>query len=125
MRPIRAFFRYRRDLKARARDLRHDPTPAERKLWFDFLSTHFEKFTRQKPLGRYVADFYCARHRLVIELDGDSHFSETGKHYDQTRTETLVVQGISVIRFTNADVLQQFEAVCARIDEALANCSTK
>jgi len=96
MRPIRAFFRYRRDLKARARDLRHDPTPAERKLWFDFLSTHFEKFTRQKPLGRYVADFYCARHRLVMELV-----------------------------FTNADVLQQFEAVCARIDEVLANCSTK
>ena len=66
--PARLFFRYRRELKLRARDLRRDPTPAERKLWFEFLSTHFEKFTRQKPLGRYVADFYCARHRLVIEL---------------------------------------------------------
>jgi very-short-patch-repair endonuclease len=62
MRPARPFFRYRRDLKVRARHLRRDPTPAERKLWFEFLSTHFEKFTRQKPLGRYVADFYCARH---------------------------------------------------------------
>jgi very-short-patch-repair endonuclease len=125
MRPIRPFFRYRRDLKARSRDLRRDPTPAERKLWFDFLSSHFEKFTRQKPLGCYVADFYCARHRLVIELDGDSHFNGTGERYDQTRTETLRLQGISVIRFTNTEVLEQFEAVCARIEELLENCSTK
>lgn len=123
MRPIRAFFRYRRDLKSRARKLRRDLTPAERKLWFDFLSTHFEKFTRQKPLGRYVADFYCARHQLVIELDGDSHFTDSGERFDQTRTETLGVQGITVIRFTNPEVLQQFEAVCARIEEALAHSS--
>jgi very-short-patch-repair endonuclease len=125
MRPIRAFFRYRRNLKARSRDLRRDPTPAERKLWFDFLSGHFEKFSWQKPLGDYVADFYCARHRIVIELDGDSHFSATGERYDQRRTETLGLQGIRVIRFTNAEVLQQFEGVCARIEELLATPPTK
>ncbi len=122
MRPARPFFRYRRDLKARARTLRRDLTPSERKLWFEFLSAHSEKFTRQKPLGRYVADFYCARHRLVIELDGDSHFTGASDQYDKIRTEALASWRIVVIRFTNADVLQQFEAVCARIDEALANC---
>jgi very-short-patch-repair endonuclease len=120
MRPIRPFFRYRRDLKPRAQALRRDPTPAERKLWFQFLSTHFEKFTRQKPLGRCVADFYCARHRLVIELDGDSHFNEAGERYDEARTEALAVHRIVVIRFTNTEVLQEFEAVCGKIDEALS-----
>src|SRR5688572_4413152 len=122
MPPARLFFRYRRHLKLRARDLRLDPTPAERKLWFEFLCTHFEKFTRQKPLGRYVADFYCARHRLVIELDGDSHFTDAAERYDKDRAATLAVYRIIVIRFTNTEVMQQFEAVCAKIDEALANC---
>jgi very-short-patch-repair endonuclease len=119
----RPFFRYRRDLKARARHLRREPTPAERKLWFEFLSTHFEKFTRQKPLGSYVADFYCARHRLVIELDGDSHFTDASEQYDEVRTDALATWRIAVIRFTNSEVLQQFEAVCAKIDEALDKCS--
>jgi very-short-patch-repair endonuclease len=120
MRPIRPFFRYRRDLKSRARELRHQPTPAERKLWFDFLSTHPEKFTRQKPLKGYVADFYCARYRIVIEVDGDSHFSEEGERYDQSRTQQLNTLGITVLRFSNADVLEQFEGVCGRIEDALA-----
>jgi very-short-patch-repair endonuclease len=120
MRPARPFFRYRPHLKARARDLRRDPTPAERKLWFEFLSTHFEKFTRQKPLGRYVADFYCARHRLVIELDGDSHFTDASQKHDEIRSQALAYWRIAIIRFTNSDVLQQFEAVCAKIEEALA-----
>jgi len=121
MRPIRPFFRYRRDLKARSRELRHDPTAAERRLWFDFLSAHPNKFTRQKPLGGYIADFYCAAARLVVEVDGDSHFSSGGEQYDQRRTEMLGFQGIRVIRFTNLEVMQQFEGVCARIEEVLAD----
>ena len=101
--------------------MRRDPTPAERKLWFEFLSTHIEKFTRQKPLGRYVADFYCARHRLVIELDGDSHFNDASEQCDKARTDALATWRIAVIRFTNSEVLQQFEAVCAKIEETLAS----
>jgi len=121
MPPARPFFRYRRDLKARSRELRHDPTPGERRLWFDFLSAHSKKFTRQKPLGRYIADFYCAQARLVVEVDGDSHYSGSGERYDNRRTEELALQGIRVIRFTNLEVMRQFEGVCARIDEALAD----
>ena len=124
MRPARPFYRYRRDLKSRARTLRHEPTPAERKLWFDYLSAHAEKFTRQKPLGRYIADFYCARFRLVGELDGDSHFSDAGERYDQLRTDALADLGIAVLRFTNTEVLQDFDAdfdaVCDRIEQALS-----
>lgn len=82
MRPARPYIRYRRDLKSRAQSLRHDPTPAERKLWYEFLSTHRAKFTRRKPLGCYIADFYCAQKRLVIELDGDTHFTDKGERHD-------------------------------------------
>jgi very-short-patch-repair endonuclease len=119
MRPVRPFLRYRRDLKSHAREMRRDPTPGERKLWFDFLAAYPQKFTRQKPLGCYVADFYCARARLVVEVDGDSHFTDRGKRYDEGRTEAFALRGIRVIRFTNSEVTQQFEAVCARIVEAL------
>ena len=56
----------------------------------------------------------------MIELDGDSHFSDAGERYDQRRTEALAVHGIRVIRFTNAEVLQNFEAVCVRVEEVLA-----
>ena len=119
MKPARPFFRYRRDLKSRARELRREQTPAERKLWFEFLSAHPEKFTRQKPLGPYVADFYCARYRLVIELDGDSHFTDASERYDLARTQHLASLQIAVVRFTNAEVMGEFEAVCARIGQAL------
>jgi very-short-patch-repair endonuclease len=115
----RAYVRYRRDLRSKARNLRRDPTPAERKLWFEFLSTHPFKFTRQKPLGRYIADFYCAQVQLVIELDGDTHFTDSGARYDRGRTASLEREGIRVLRFNNAEVMDQFEGVCRQIDEAL------
>jgi very-short-patch-repair endonuclease len=115
----RSYIRYRRDLTAKARTLRSDPTPAERKLWFEFLSTHPIKFTRQKPLGKYIADFYCAQRQLVIELDGVTHFTDQGERYDRRRTASLAGERIRVLRFTNKEVMEQFEAVCGRIDEVL------
>jgi very-short-patch-repair endonuclease len=68
----RPFVPYRHDLKHRAQGLRRDPSPAERKLWYDCLRVLPVKFTRQKPLGSYIADFYCSARKLVIEIDGDS-----------------------------------------------------
>ena len=115
------FMNYRRALKRPARKLRRDPTPTERKLWFEYLRDLPEKFTRQKPLGEYIADFYCASRMLVIELDGDSHFTASAENYDQRRTASLEAQGIRVLRFTNLEVVQQFEAVCQRIEQALKN----
>jgi very-short-patch-repair endonuclease len=115
------FIAYRRGLKKSAQSLRRDPTPAERKLWFEFLRDLRVRFTRQKPLGHYIADFYCASRMLVIEVDGDSHFSTLGERYDAARTQMLEAQGIRVIRFSNLEVMEQFEGVCQRITEALAN----
>jgi very-short-patch-repair endonuclease len=109
------FIPYRRDLKRRSQSLRRDPSPAERKLWYEFLREHPLKFTRQKPLGRYIADFYCASRMLVIELDGDSHYNDRAQRYDAARTAALEMQGIQVMRITNADVMESFEGVCADI----------
>ncbi len=66
-------------------------------------------------MGRYIADFYCSSQRLVIEIDGDSHYTEYGEAYDSERTAALKLQGVRVIRFTNADVMQSFEAVCMTV----------
>ena len=114
---MRRFIRYRDPLH-RARSLRRDPTPAEKKLWFEFLRDQPEKFTRQKPLGRYIADFYCTACRLVVEVDGDSHFVDDGRR-DASRTAALQALGVRVVRFTNEDVMQRFEGVCMEIQRAL------
>jgi very-short-patch-repair endonuclease len=119
MTPLRRWVPYRAKLTARAQSLRRDPTPAEKKLWYEFLRDLPYKFTRQKPLGSYVADFYCSRERLVIELDGDSHYTDRARRYDEVRSAVLELQGIRVIRFTNTEVLQDFESVCALVAAAL------
>jgi very-short-patch-repair endonuclease len=117
----RRWMAYRKGLTPRAQTLRRDPTPAEKKLWFEFLRDLPQKFTRQKPLGPYIADFYCARALLVVELDGDSHYTDRGQRYDVRRTAALQAQGIRVVRFTNAEVMQNFEAVCEQIASALSD----
>ena len=101
------FIPYRRTLKARAQSLRRDPTPAERKLWFEFLRDLPVRFTREKPLGHY------------IEVDGDSHFTDRGAGHDASRTAALEGWGIRVLRVTNLEVMDQFEGVCQRIAKAL------
>jgi len=120
MTPRRRFIPYRSDLKRRSQSLRRDPTPAERKLWFEFLRDLPAKFTRQKPLGQYIADFYCASHRLIIEVDGDSHFTDRGANYDAVRTAALQAEGLRVMRVTNLEVMEQFEGLCQKINDALA-----
>ena len=115
----RRWITYRKTLTPRAQAFRRDQTPAEKKLWYEFLRDLPWKFTRQKPLGRYVADFYCSCQQLVIELDGDSHYTDRAQRYDETRTTALGLQGIRVIRFTNLEVLENFEAVCGAITATL------
>ena len=99
--------------------MRRDSTRAERKLWFEFLRDPPEKFTRQKPLGPFVADFYCSARRLVVKVDGDSHFTDDQR--DAVRTAALAELGVRVIRFTNEDVMLRFEGVCLEILRELRN----
>ena len=113
------YLRYRATLRSRAQSLRRNPTTAERKLWFEFLRDLPQKFTRQKPLGRYIADFYCSSCGLIVELDGDSHYTGAGPGYDAFRTRELNRLRLRVIRFTNDDVVERFKAVCEGILRAL------
>ena len=93
--------------------------PAERKLWFDGLSHLPQHFRRQRPFGPYVADFYCAAARLVIELDGESHDGAEAQVRDEARDAYLRSLGLRVMRFTNAQVMSELEGVVAAISEAV------
>ena len=99
-----------------AKTLRKNMTKEERRLWYDYLSTYPIRFYRQRPIGRYIVDFYCAKAKLVIELDGSQHFSEDGLAYDKERSAFLENSGIEIIRFTNVEIKQKFSSVCEYID---------
>lgn len=99
--------------------LRKNMTKEERHLWYDFLRTYPVKFTRQKILGKYIADFYCAQAKLVIELDGSQHFDEKGLASDTERTEYLKQFGVTVIRIPNNEVDENFRVVCEYIDSVI------
>ncbi len=100
-----------------ARMLRKNMTKEEKHLWYDFLSTYPIRFKKQKLLGKYVVDFYCATVNLVVELDGSQHDTDDGKFFDERRTEYLEQFGIKVIRFKNIQVRESFRTVCDRIDQ--------
>jgi very-short-patch-repair endonuclease len=114
MKKGRYFLPYNPELISRAKEMRKNPTPAESKLW-QFLRQFPLKMWRQKPIDHFIVDFYCPKLNLVIEVDGDSHFTEQGKIYDRQRTKVLEGYGLRVIRFTNDDVLNNFDAVCTVI----------
>ena len=99
-----------------AKMLRKNMTKEERHLWYDYLRTHPARFSRQKVLGRYIADFYSAQVKLVIELDGGGHYTEEGKQYDDERTAFLEAYGLTVIRIPNNEVNTNFRGVCDYID---------
>ena len=99
-----------------ARELRKNMTREEKHLWYDFLKDYPAKFTRQKILGQYIADFYCAEFKLVIELDGSQHYSEIGRVKDKIRTEYLKEYDIDVLRISNSEVKNNFSGVCEYID---------
>ena len=99
-----------------AKLLRRNMTKEERHLWYDFLRQHPARFSRQKVLGRYIADFYSAKAQLVIELDGSQHYEEQNAEQDAARTAFLEGYGLTVIRIPNNEVAQNFEGVCAYID---------
>lgn len=100
-----------------AQQLRKNMTPEERKLWYQLLNTYPLRFRRQVTFGRFVVDFYCAKAKLVIELDGSQHFTGNGSAYDAERTQYLEALGLQVIRFTNAQINHEFPAVCGMIHQ--------
>lgn len=94
-------------------------TTEERHLWYDFLRTYPIRFSRQKVLGNYIADFYCAKAKLVIELDGSQHSENENLSHDALRTSFLENYGLTVIRIPNNILCSDFAAVCELIDNTV------
>ena len=109
------FLAYDRTLIQRAKEMRKNPTPAEKKLWDDYLSTFPHRILRQRPIDHFIVDFFCAALRLVIEVDGEIHDSEQSQARDDLRSKILHSYGLQVVRVTNAEVMGDFGRACERI----------
>ena len=112
------------DLKFFARTMRSNQTDAEQLIWSMLRNRSLKeaKFRRQHPVGRFILDFYCAEHKLAVELDGAHHTDQ--KEYDCSRDEWLREQGITVLRFWNNQVLNETEAVLEEIYRSLPEVPT-
>ena len=104
---------------ALAKNLRKNATPHENHLWYDFLAKYEIRFQRQKAIDNFIADFYCHKAKLIIEIDGSQHHTEEGKQKDEFRTEILEGYNLKVIRFTNHQINTNFRGVCEYIDVAV------
>ena len=104
-----------KQLQSNARKLRNEMTKQERHLWYDFLRNFEIQFYRQKVIENYIVDFYCARAKVVVELDGGQHFEDADRSKDHRRDERLKSLGYEVFRFTNFEVDHNFFEVCEAI----------
>jgi very-short-patch-repair endonuclease len=111
---------YTKRLIPQAKQMRHNPTPAEAKLW-EYLGKLPFRVRRQCPLRGFILDFYIHKYKLVIELDGEIHDTPEAKLYDAERTKKLEAIGLQVIRFKNREVLESFDEVCGRLSELWAS----
>ena len=102
-------------LTGASKALRNNMTKEEKRLWYEFLKALPQTVNRQKVIGDYIVDFYCASAQLVIEIDGSQHYTQPGKQKDLERDEYLNSLGIRVLRYSNLDVQRNFEGVCADI----------
>ncbi len=94
-------------------------TRQEKHLWYDYLRKYPVKIYKQRIIDSFIADFYCYKARLVIELDGSQHYTPEGRTYDAVRSHVLEQHGLLVLRFYNRDVDENFEGVCYIIDKTI------
>ncbi len=104
-------------LKEKAKELRRKETKQEKRLWYDFLRQRKERWYRQRVINNYIADFYCPRAKIVIELDGKQHYYDENAEYDSERTEIINQYRVKVIRFSNAEIENCFPEVISKINE--------
>jgi len=121
MRNMKKRIRTTAKIQERAKELRKEATSAERILWERLRGKQLSgfKFRRQAPLGSVIADFYCAKAKLIIEIDGDIHDLQVEE--DQQRTREIESFGYRVIRFKNGTVISDTESVLKSILDA---CNT-
>ena len=103
-----------------ARNLRKHMTKEEKRIWYDFLREHPLRFTRQKIIGLYIADFYSAKLKMIIEIDGSQHQTQQERIKDEARTTYFQRFGLSVLRISNDDINTNFDAVCSFLETQFA-----
>ena len=108
-------YKYNKNMIENAKFLRKNMTKEEKHLWYDFLKSLPITVNRQKNIGRYIVDFFVASKNLVIELDGLQHETEENKAADAKRDAYLRDLGITVLRFKNKHIRQNFNDVCGEI----------
>ena len=111
--------RVSKSMRIRSRELRNQMTPEEKQLWYHFLRTYRPRVTRQYVLGPYIADFYCAKAGLIIEIDGKQHCTESGFAHDTVRTHFFENYGLKVVRLTNFQIHFQFNECCQYLENIL------
>jgi len=111
--------KYLEQLKWAAKINRHKMTKAESRIWYEFLKDRplNYKFTRQKPLDRFILDFYCSELLLIIEIDGGYHMEKL--NYDKERDKYLSCLNIKTIRFKNEEVLNDLDKVKIKIENSI------
>ena len=107
--------KYNKDLVHNSKKLRRNMTKEEKHLWYDFLKNIPYNVNRQKVIGKYIVDFYCAELNVVIEVDGSQHYEESGTIGDIERDKYLNSVGLNVLRYSNLDINRSFNDVCADI----------
>ena len=107
------------NLTSNSQRLRREMTKEEKRLWYDCLKKLPITVNRQKVIGNYIVDFYCADAKLVIELDGAQHYEEQGQRDDRIRDEYLKSLGLTVVRYTNLDIKRNFDGVCRDVMKRL------
>ena len=115
------------DSFTKAQFLRRNETKAEKLLWEKLRNNQLEglKFRRQHPVNIYIADFYCHKFKLIIELDGDYHNQEEQKQKEEVRTEVLRLNGLKIIRFKNEEVEQDINQVLTTIKNKIEQLKEK
>ena len=104
-----------------ARDLRRNMTKEERRLWYDFLKKQPYTVNRQKPFGKYILDFFIAKAKIAIEIDGSRHFTKQGVDEDKQRDKYLKDRGITVLRYSDYSVDKHFNDMCEDIKKHVAS----
>ena len=120
----RLFTGYDKKLKSRADELRKNMTQQEWNLWYFYLRNHRLKWYRQRIIDRFIVDFYCHAAKLVIEIDGKQHYTDQGIVYDTERTQVLQGYGLKVLRYTNQQLVDNFQEVCWDIERNLLTMTT-
>lgn len=115
--------KYKSQLKNYSQRLRREMTDAERTLWQKIRRRQLKghQFFRQKPIGKYIVDFYCPRARLIIEIDGGQHYEKRNQVEDKKRDAELQTIGFRVIRYTNLDIVKSLNSVVEDILKILPN----